>query len=540
MRASSAYLSCSMSLLLFGSSFFAHLSIFRYFRRLQIHDVSLSDDRLVITTFGSHSIRTHNRKKMVKVALAGTGHPFLNASCEYCVKIMDSHHLELMSSNGDPINRNINASKGHLGLKGSQSFWLTGSILPRCLLLPGLMVATLLVIFLGDLSAPAAIVAIAAGALLASIAFGATMLWYLKSKTLAQQTIARYLHQQPKLVLCNRGPDRGVTIEKLTSFYVFFVDFIRDRDTYYLSENIITFLTARNRVSFAELVGPNQMHWFVSHFWGDAFRHLIRSLQKHTQEGTTSYWICSFANNQWDIATELGGEGDNSWQSSSFYLALKCNTNHGTLMVITQEVNPLTRIWCLFEVVQTLLLCDANAAYQGLLFGTESGILNFGHAGSETALAVAKRIKILNLSDAMASNQKDKDMIFSLIASMPGGLASVTGFVRKALREALVSMRQNLDKDFDVLTAWLDTADCTEERRTQLAPELERALHTAATVSQRTQRAALHDTSSMASPKELLDSDGTPVPAEAVVANSPSADILGNSEGTTSINIVSL
>lgn len=50
----------------------------------------------------------------------------------------------------------------------------------------------------------------------------------------------------------------------------------------YVCENLVKPLTFAVQHSFAELVGstPTPVQWFVSHFWGSAFRHLLVRLRK--------------------------------------------------------------------------------------------------------------------------------------------------------------------------------------------------------------------------------------------------------------------
>lgn len=49
------------------------------------------------------------------------------------------------------------------------------------------------------------------------------------------------------------------------------------------------------------------------------------------------------------------------WQDSSFYLALNSPECRGTAMIIDEQVLPLQRVWCLFEVYQTIHLSRLRA-----------------------------------------------------------------------------------------------------------------------------------------------------------------------------------
>ena len=137
--------------------------------------------------------------------------------------------------------------------------------------------------------------------------------------------------------------------------------------------------------------------------------------------------ICTFSNSQWHVKAELG---NGRWQQSSFYLSLISPDCKGTAMIIDELVQPLQRIpgvlvsdvlmifpvnppvvscgalrfffqsfrilsphpriWCLFEVYQTICL-SRNGRSQGLLLCTSTGVLQEGNAGTDVAVAVARK-----------------------------------------------------------------------------------------------------------------------------------------------------
>ena len=100
-----------------------------------------------------------------------------------------------------------------------------------------------------------------------------------------------------------------------------------------------------------------------------------------------------------------------SWEESSFYVALRSGHCKGTCMVLDERALPLTRSWCIFELLQTFLLADVDSDFRGLLVCTEAGVLNYGAASVDTALAIAERITSLDLHNAEATVQSDKTMI---------------------------------------------------------------------------------------------------------------------------------
>eukprot|EP00913_Durusdinium_trenchii_P018448 g17331.t1 len=75
---------------------------------------------------------------------------------------------------------------------------------------------------------------------------------------------------------------------------------------------------------------------------------------------------------------------------------------------------PLTRAWCLFEVLQTKEIQNKRPDFEGLWLCTSTGVLHEGKAGVDVALHLAKRLSNLRLEDATASVQKDKDMTLDL------------------------------------------------------------------------------------------------------------------------------
>ena len=50
---------------------------------------------------------------------------------------------------------------------------------------------------------------------------------------------------------------------------------------YYVNENLVKPLTQAECISYAELVGPSPVAWFVSHYWGTGLRHFVESIRKH-------------------------------------------------------------------------------------------------------------------------------------------------------------------------------------------------------------------------------------------------------------------
>ena len=229
---------------------------------------------------------------------------------------------------------------------------------------------------------------------------------------------------------------------------------------YYVCSNIVKPLTEPFQLSFVELVGPTSMQWFVSHYWGMPVRHFSDAIRKHAQclDGDwedSSYWICTFSNSQWHVKEELGlGQ----WQNSSFYLALRSPECKGTTMIIDESVLPLQRIWCLFEVYQTISL-SRSEHFHGLLLCTSTGVLQQGKAGTDVAVAVAKTVAELDTRSAKATDEEDRLMIHSLIEKMDGGFDTMNSFVRDTICSALEASHLHYESTFKTLVQNLTSKD---------------------------------------------------------------------------------
>ena len=92
---------------------------------------------------------------------------------------------------------------------------------------------------------------------------------------------------------------------------------------YYVCSNLVIPWTKPWKLSYAELAGPSEVMWFVSHYWGMGLRHTLETLTLHSRTqkcaaDAASYWICTFSNNQWQVVEELGaGDWGDSWTCSS-------------------------------------------------------------------------------------------------------------------------------------------------------------------------------------------------------------------------------
>eukprot|EP00929_Paragymnodinium_shiwhaense_P036595 TRINITY_DN1958_c0_g2_i1.p1 TRINITY_DN1958_c0_g2~~TRINITY_DN1958_c0_g2_i1.p1 ORF type:complete len:1271 (+),score=227.82 TRINITY_DN1958_c0_g2_i1:107-3919(+) len=287
-------------------------------------------------------------------------------------------------------------------------------------------------------------------------------------------TYLQTLPEKPKP--CRRGPERGITAGQLDEFYSFFQDFICDRNMYYMDANIISPMTARSKLSFAEVIGPSPLRFFCSHYWGSPFCDFVDSVQEHAKAAeednhdedrwrTVSYWVCSFANNQWEIATEIGQD----WTESSFYHAISAPICQGTCIILDKEVTPLTRSWCLFELFQTLQRA-AKGSFD-LSLCTPTGVLESGDASLDITVNLAKELMHLDLEAAQATMPRDKEMIDKLVLEQLGSFSEMHSFVRAELLRVLQAANKTVDMQFGRLFSALALLQRPEEVGQKAAQE---------------------------------------------------------------------
>ncbi|CAK8988909.1 Extracellular matrix organizing protein FRAS1 (Fraser syndrome 1 protein) [Durusdinium trenchii] len=400
--------------------------------RIPLSDLSAQGQKLVVTTSVAHFLLDWARPV---VTFSGTGVPHLDESTgPWTVQALNLYQVSLQGSTSSSTS--LDTSTGHLHLK-----------FPQVLLSVGLWRCPLLwwcILFLAAAAGTATQLTWQLTLLVCGLGFGTGSLCMVlrrrQGKRTPLATRRRHFLKEWPLVLerCSRGEERAMTAGTLLDFVQFFESFIRERSMYYVCSNIVKPLTEPYQLSLVELVGPTMIQWFVSHYWGMPVRHFSDAIRKHAQSyhgdwRDAAYWICTFSNSQWHVKEELG---HGRWQDSSFYLALRSPECKGTTMIIDELVLPLQRIWCLFEVYQTICL-TRSSHFHGLLLCTSSGVLQQGKAGTDVAVAVAQTVATLDTRSAVASAEEDRQMIHSLIEQMPGGFDTMNTFVCDTICNAL-------------------------------------------------------------------------------------------------------
>jgi len=433
------------------------------------HAVPVSDMRLqqagvTISTTGRHWLLPNS---LAMVSFQKTEVPWLDQE-SYTVRSLSERQLLLCDKQGAPIFTGADTSCGSVhfqpchsirmtGMFGVPSFcWLQifGGCLAGVLYManvwqqsPGFYATylELLMMLLGGLAALA------------------TLCW--RRRALNQSDLQRDLHsfecqlqdlRHNPQGQCPRGQGRAITAGQLWDFFIFWQSYICNRNMYYVVSNVVKPLTRPRKISYAELAGSCCLQWFVSHYWGTPFCHFVGTVRKHAETLSdpspvswmlASYWVCSFANNQWRVEEEVGM----SWDQSSFYLALRSGTCQGTVMVFDNDALPLTRSWCLFELLQTAELSRNDSRFLGLQICTPSGVMNHGQTNVELAMVISKKLADLNLRDAQASCLEDKHMIDRLVAERPGGFEQMNAYLTQAVNAALQATALRFQEDLHQL-----------------------------------------------------------------------------------------
>eukprot|EP00435_Cladocopium_sp_Y103_P044157 s1036_g12.t1 len=143
------------------------------------------------------------------------------------------------------------------------------------------------------------------------------------------------------------------------------------------------------------------------------------------------------ANNQWNIGAELGSDPMESAFARTLTAGIK-----GVAMVLDQEVQPLTRVWCLFEFLLS------SRQHLELVFVTNAGVIgDDGCSSFDIALEVGKKIK--------------KD-IFEYIISELGSLERMDEQIRALMAEMLMRNLANVEKATGSLVDSLGQGSATD------------------------------------------------------------------------------
>lgn len=109
--------------------------------------------------------------------------------------------------------------------------------------------------------------------------------------------------------------------------------------------------TEKRKCSFVELVamGRQVPNWCVIHWWGQPFVEFMECLKAHVRARRTAteespYWIHAYASRQHVNESQIYEDP----RTSSFFKAMVITRNH-VLLVLEDQANTFSRIWCGFE-----------------------------------------------------------------------------------------------------------------------------------------------------------------------------------------------
>ncbi|CAE7384199.1 unnamed protein product [Symbiodinium natans] len=446
---------------------------------IPVQDISFKRGQgVLVTTKGPHLIRPS--KDGPAVFCEGTGVPVLDrpeARGKLKGIVLDARSLQLCMEDGETLQEAANSSCGWLRMPLRDA--LLFSSLGSCPILAVVLVQ--LALFMAaavysQLHPGLAALTVLVGLLLSGIFRQFRGPWAARYSLLRKahrKYLSRLQRRQSRPERTPRGSRRAITLGQLCELQEAFQSFLYDRNMYYICHNIVRPLTEKDKVSFAELSGPHDAQYFVSHYWGTSFQDYIRSIWKQAESSTrggekpgflmqqTAYWICTFAINQWEVLEEVGSGHGNGWQNSSFYLALRSPIK-ATLMILDEDVIPLTRSWCLFELFQSFQLSAQDPNFQ-IFFCTQSGVLNHGNCSVDAAMAISDKLVTLRLENASASEEKDKKMIDELIQKEEGGFEAVNAALKMRISEILQATEQHLSVELARLATGLKASLESEE-----------------------------------------------------------------------------
>lgn len=113
-------------------------------------------------------------------------------------------------------------------------------------------------------------------------------------------------------------------------------------------------------------VATGHITHFISHDWAAPFSNFMATVEKHCKDtscdsSTTYYWVCTFANDQFNFKVT-------TLEESPFYKALISTPTPKSVVAIQYEgAKPslsIGRIWCVFEMHFTVMLMSTDANWK--------------------------------------------------------------------------------------------------------------------------------------------------------------------------------
>lgn len=156
---------------------------------------------------------------------------------------------------------------------------------------------------------------------------------------------------------------------------------------------------------------------FISHTWGDIFKHFVTALQTTLHQDTV-VWICSFAIHQHgDVAGALSDV-----TSCPFAVAMKASVR--VLMVMDETAATLKRVWCVLEAH----LANEYGKNYDMCLPNDSDVESWKH--------VDQVLQSLDVRHCDATREQDKRDILAYAEAGAGGLPGLNAVVHRISEEA--------------------------------------------------------------------------------------------------------
>mmetsp|Transcript_88694 Transcript_88694/g.237183 ORF Transcript_88694/g.237183 Transcript_88694/m.237183 type:complete len:870 (-) Transcript_88694:190-2799(-) len=214
----------------------------------------------------------------------------------------------------------------------------------------------------------------------------------------------------------------------------------KEVNLYQAMEHFLKPVTEEAQCSYVELVavGSQVPRWFCSHWWGEPVSDFVECIATHAElrmlQDSSPYWVCAYANNQWDLGSEIASDP----AKSSFRRAI--DLSDGTLSIVDRGAIVFSRIWCGFEVATTIVygetkLYDIATVHpdsgRGVVITDGVSAADFDEAKGRVDLAheiksrreslfpmqLTKRALDIRIEKAEASMEQDKVRILNRIAT---------------------------------------------------------------------------------------------------------------------------
>ena len=272
---------------IFICSFLAGLAALLPLRPIRIEDIAGDKDGVIISTSHFHCVlaRAGSRRVYFRATKIHT----LDTNWEWRVRFDGAFKLILVKGNGLPATagqyESFESASGMVYLRFPDvllALGILGVPFPCwAFVFVGLV---LLTTFLGGVGPLACICLALLGVTFAAIAL--LYSHYISNRTMLSNRLKVYrqriLKRNPKPTSCPKGPGRALPVSSFIELYEFFYE-VGARNMYFVEPHIVKPLTEPFQLSYAELVGPVQVQFFVSHFWGLDFRKTVQAMTHHAK-----------------------------------------------------------------------------------------------------------------------------------------------------------------------------------------------------------------------------------------------------------------